>query len=785
MSEFRKDLPCLIGLLALAIAFFSGIIFRSDGAVVGSLMGDLPNLFVPMRCYAYYNITRGILPFWNPYIFCGVPFLADPFSAMFYPINLIFLCLPINLAVNYSILAQMTLSGVFFYYYVRCFSRERVSAFIASLIYMFGATQVCHVFAGHLCYLSTMIWIPLLFLFAEKYFRTRKIGYLLAAGAALALQIFASHLQVVFYGCIALLLYCIFRAGMAFKDTRRLKDCLLFGIVPIMIVVVGVSLAAVQLVPAAEFLSNSARGEASFEFCSYFSFPPENVITFLTPDIMGDSVQVRYWGRYYLWEMCAYIGIFPLLAAIFGVFARRDRYTAFFSGLAALSLVLAFGKYTPLLKFLYNYAPGFSFFRGNSKFILITTFSLATLSARGIDEILVVHGRALRRFSAAVLILSLAVAIGSAALAFSQVGDMARWKAILCWSASLPRLFNFPPDLGDAAFVAASRALAVRSLLAFSGFFVAGALLLFCRSRGALGPLSVRMLMIATVVVDLFLFGLRYTVSFSLKQAYWPEMVLDFLREERDPFRVLTVDLLENMGMVQHVSNMTGYGPNSVAWYRDYIDRSQGRKIDVPNALNFSPLFNLLNVKYVLMSRAYSANEGYFPLKVKTSSMRVYLNKRSLPRARLVHAMEIMPVEEILGELLSPSFDPQRSVILEDGDCPAPEEGVGAPASEDALIDSYSPNRVMVRAKTAANAYLILADTWYPGWRAFVDGKETEIYRANYVQRAVYLGPGEHVVEFVYFPLTFKIGLGISVAALCGVIIAAMRYGFFAADKRG
>jgi len=771
MNEFRRDIPYLLGFLALTIAFFIGIIFRTDEAVVGFILGDMSNLFVPMRQYAFSSIAHGVLPFWNPYIFCGVPFLADTFSAMFYPINLLFLCLPIHLAINYTVAAQMLLSGVFFYYYVRCFSRDRVSAFIASLVYMCGATQVCHIFAGHLCVLSTMIWLPLIFLFAEKYFQTRSRSYLLCGGGALALQILASHMQVVFYGCIALLLYCVFRCGLILRKGMRLKDCVGFGSAFPAIVLVGISLAAVQLLPALEFLHNSARGGASFEFCSYFSFPPENIITFLMPDFMGDSVHVRYWGRCYLWEMCAYIGIFPLLAAFFGALFRRDRHSAFFSGLACVSLVLAFGKYTPLLRFLYNYVPGFAFFRGNSKFILVTTFSLATLCARGVDDILDSRGDALRRFSRVVLILSLAVAIGSITAVFLQRGNLAPWKAILSYSASLQRLFNPPPDLSDAKFVAESRILAEQSLLTFSGFLLAGALILFWRARGALGPRAVRMLMILVVVVDLFVFGLRYMVSFPLQRAYWPRIVTDFLCEDKDYYRILTVDLFENMGMVHHVSNLTGYGPNSVTWYLDYIDQSQGMKEYTAGTLNFSPLFNLLNVKYILMSRAYRANEKYFPLKVKTPAMRVYFNEHFLPRAYLVHDMKIIPEkEEIFRELLSPSYDPRRSVILEDSDCPLAEDSPDVPGVEYARIESYSPNKVVVRAQVSGSAYLILADTWYPGWKALVDGRETKIYRANYIQRAVYLEPGAHAIEFVYSPASFKLGLGVSLATLAALI---------------
>lgn len=385
MKEFRKDVSYLLGLLALTIAFFGGIIFRADSEVVGSILGDMPNLFVPMRQYAFSSLAHGILPFWNPYIYCGVPFFADPFSAIFYPVNLLFLCFPIHRAIDYTVAGQMLLSGIFFFYYARSFSRERVSAFIASLVYMFGATQVCHIFAWHLCVLSTMIWIPLLFLFSEKFFQTRSAGYIFCAGSALALQIFASHMQVVYYGCIALSLYWVFRVGIILKDSGQIGKCFPYAFAFVGIIGLGISLAAVQLLPALEFLHNSARGEASFEFCSYFSFPPENIITFLMPDFMGDVVHVRYWGRYYLWEMCAYIGIFPLLAAFFGALYRRDRHSAFFSGLVCVSLILAFGKYTPALKILYNCVPGFAFFRGNSKFILVTTFSLATLCALGIE----------------------------------------------------------------------------------------------------------------------------------------------------------------------------------------------------------------------------------------------------------------------------------------------------------------------------------------------------------------------------------------------------------------
>ncbi len=81
---------------------------------------------------------------------------------------------------------------------------------------------------------------------------------------------------------------------------------------------------------------------------------------------------------------------------------------------------------------------------------------------------------------------------------------------------------------------------------------------------------------------------------------------------------------------------------------------------------------------------------------------------------------------------------------------------------ETADLSVYSPNKVVVKTELEAPGILVLGDTWYPGWTAYDNGKETKIYRANYVLRGVYLGSGEHTVEFVYDPLSFKAGLAVT-----------------------
>ena len=83
----------------------------------------------------------------------------------------------------------------------------------------------------------------------------------------------------------------------------------------------------------------------------------------------------------------------------------------------------------------------------------------------------------------------------------------------------------------------------------------------------------------------------------------------------------------------------------------------------------------------------------------------------------------------------------------------------------------YEPNHVTIKAETSASGFVFLSDSYYPDWKAYVDGQETEIYRADYAFRAVYLMPGQHVVDFIYEPRSFKVGYMVSLLALLSMVV--------------
>jgi len=147
-----------------------------------------------------------------------------------------------------------------------------------------------------------------------------------------------------------------------------------------------------------------------------------------------------------------------------------------------------------------------------------------------------------------------------------------------------------------------------------------------------------------------------------------------------------------------------------------------------------------------------------------------------LGRAWVVPAARQADAGEMLAALADPIFDPTAEVLLEQ-----PISRAQSPASSIGyqMTLQDSPNRVTIRAALDAPGYLVLADTWSPGWRAAVDGEPAEVLRANYAFRAIWLDTGEHNVEMVYRPTVALVGAAISLTVLAllvaGVLLTCMR----------
>jgi hypothetical protein len=160
------------------------------------------------------------------------------------------------------------------------------------------------------------------------------------------------------------------------------------------------------------------------------------------------------------------------------------------------------------------------------------------------------------------------------------------------------------------------------------------------------------------------------------------------------------------------------------------------------------------------------STEGHYRL-VHSGDVKIYQNLDVLPRAFVVHQAEIIPdIDQQVARLRDPHFDPARAIILADGELLAGQGG------SDAQVVVYTPEKIVIQANTDAAGYLLLTDTYYPGWSATIDGQPADVLRADVMFRAVRLEPGTHQVEFDYRPATLYWGSRVSAVALLLWLVA-------------
>jgi O-antigen/teichoic acid export membrane protein len=297
-------------------------------------------------------------------------------------------------------------------------------------------------------------------------------------------------------------------------------------------------------------------------------------------------------------------------------------------------------------------------------------------------------------------------------------------------------------------------------------------------------------LAVAIVALDLFVAGYGFSPASDPRWLHFTPPAIAYLkaRQAEDPhFRVTTLSapgektLNANGPWLYDLQDARGYGSIISKQYVDYMgmiynqyellyNRIAPISTDQLQALD-SPLLDLLNVRYVVTTQTI-ASPRYE--QVYDGEVRIYENKGCMPRAFTLPEDSVVYAQDVSEAIQT--YDPRRYVILE-GNVPAePHAGVATPAA----ISSYTHNEVFVDVDLDAPGWLILADSYFPGWRAYVrplggteaDEVEAEIKRHSSNFRAVYLKEGQHTVRFKYTPTSVKVGFFLSF--LGGMILALM-----------
>jgi len=738
-NTVRKEILFYIILLGLTLFYYYPIITAPFSVQDGY---DMTAYYYPYWYFMQDSLEKfGEVPLWNSSIMCGTTIIGNAHFSYFYPPNWLLFILPLGLAFNIWFALHILLAGIGCFLLLRYFKLEKICALYGSIIYMFGGHVAVRIDIGHYHILSTIAIIPFAFLFLQRLLSnpTPKRG--VQFGLILGIKLLTLHLQMFYYSIIFMMIYSIIYIALRFFRDKDIlfRDIRKFCVNSIMAGVIALALCSAQLIYIMKASAYSHRAGRSYELFSKISLPLRQVLGIFFPDPWGTGLKDNrsYVGSVNYWELSAFIGFSVLLFVILSFRKRNSALNSIqISGI--IMLIIAMGKYTPLGKFVYH-LPFMSYTRAPSRFIILVVFSMACSAAFGLNSVIKNRenrsekGKSIRNVF--IFIGCIIVFLVLALQVFPEIG----------------RSLLYPPPIDQNIEISNfTSGYVIYITLIFSPmifFFI-------LYRKNIIKPLLYAVLMLTVLIGELFIYGNRLINPVSeeqLKKGY--KLLKRFETENGEFYRVKVSTTRDQIGYTIHgIGRVYGY---EAFVNKDFFDML----IDIRNILKLSNeeyqkyvirLYKYLNTKYIIDTNRRTIKslelEEKPPTYVVGKRRSVYLYKNYMPR--VYFAKEVFKSENlkefynyILTNNMNEEYKNNKAKIQ---------------------IAKYEPNMVAIKIDAPSEGYVVLLDTYFPGWKAYIDGIETKIIKANYTFRALKISKGEHKILFKYRPTELTCGIIIS-----------------------
>ncbi|HTM01823.1 MAG TPA: YfhO family protein, partial [Candidatus Omnitrophota bacterium] len=649
---------------------------------------------------------------------------------------------------------------------------------------------------GHGSQIMTAAWLPVLFLLYDRFARRGSLLALAGFAFAAALQLLRGHVQIVFYSWLALGLYALYLAIQAIRARRGVEAGRALGGLAVGIAL-GFGMSAFLYLPVHEYAKLSIRSAgqgsgAGFEYATSWSFHPAEMLTFLIPSMFGFGGRT-YWGTMPFTDYPNYMGIVPLALAVYGAARARGVMRGFWITLAAVALLISFGKhFAPLYQLLYERVPYFNKFRVPVMILVLVQFAVAVLAALGLNA-------ALRDPGAPAAPARPAPGKGRGTAAAKRKGSDAadfgarwmRWaifagaggvgavvllqllaSSILA-AASKARDYMTPDLARQALDVATLDALKSGILLA-AAFFV-----LALHGRGRLSRTAAALLVVGITAIDLWgidrkIMDPQIGSANEYAQNFTETPEIAFLKKDSTEFRVLPLRWDDTRFSAFGIASIMGYHPAKPRLYQAFMDT-----VGIPNLR----IVRLLNIKYVLTDGYYPDTTADLTLRLD-GPVKVYEVKGTSPRAYMVH--RVFPVKGESAALAmvrtAPVLGPGQYAVWQD---PPPYPKWPEPAAPDSVIRlRYDMNGSDYMVSASTPGLFVQVDQWDPDWTATIDGTPVKVRRVNYLMRGIEVPAGVHRIRLRYLPASLQAGIRISLASAAAAILLAIG-GVFLRRRRG
>lgn len=718
-----------------------------EGPVKNNATPDVIGQIYPWKKFTIDTYKSGQIPFWNPYSFAGTPHLANYQSAVLSPFNIGFFVFPFIDWWSFMVLLQPLLAGVGMYLFIKSLKLSGISQTVSSVSFMF-----CGFITTWMMYETlgfAVLFLPYALYAIEEYLSKKRRRFLVLLFFTVPLSFFSGHFQISIYFSLFVIFYLTFK--FLTEPAARVKLVTLA-----VTTVLGLLVSCLQILPSIELYGQSLRS-GIFEKIEAVKW--EYLQTLLAPDFFGNPVTRNDWfGHYAEWN--GYVGIIPLLFAFYACLSRRKKEILFF-GISAL-VIIHLAYQSPLLDLLIFLKIPVLSTSAASRIIVLFSFCASVLAGFGIEHFLEDIRR--KKYTLTYVVLS----IGAVLFFFLWVQVLL--KVGISWQSPLPPLNKFGIARSNLLFPS----------IIISGFFLSAFLM------RVIGNPSAKKILLGAIILlvclDMFRFASKW-------QPFDPKSLVFAQTKASAYFKTISGydRVFANFGaeglVYNGLSGVEGYDAVYIRRYGQFIASLDNGKlkdsyrsvVQFPKQGKYAlTAANFLGIKYFIHKISDGQNVWEFPfwkydpksvkLKFDDGHYQVLENTNAFERAFLV---KDIAVEKDPQKILDKMFlsDLRNTAVVEK------DLGTKSFGSGSAQIVFYTPDKVEISTWSDKNSFLVLTDSFLPGWSAKIDGQKANILRTDFAFRGVEVPSGKHLVSFVYFPASFLYGVCLAIIGVTGFLL--------------
>ncbi|MGC8578737.1 MAG: YfhO family protein [bacterium] len=684
-------------------------------------MYDVMVGFIPWLNFNMQQIRQGSLPLWNPYQACGAPHIANMQSAFFYPLNLFVYISGLKWGLLLLYMLKLYLAGIFLYLYLREIAIDYRIAIISSIAFMYSGFNTGFLYWPHT---NLAFYIPLGLLATELILKSpEKINGYIIACLGMSIAVFGGHPEMLFYESSIIIIYFMYRL---IKEYGLNKTSATISLKLGIFILIAVLITGVQLIPFIEYLffsytymvrSNIPNNYYLPFFLFSLSIIPDFFNIFLTTSItnvFGGALPVAM----------GYVGITMFFFFLIGILKLyKNKYVRVSIIILVYIIIVAFD--VPLLHYLVIRLPLFRVSSNSFMFGCAPVF-IIIISTIAMNQIFLFNLKFNVKHITAVLLLIILFAL---LILYSSINK----------SVELFILKQFYFFTGVDIFITVFF------------LFITDILIKFKNKR------YIYFLLGSMVFVQTAIPMIHFEPAIKPAYMYPENKIIRFLKNQPEPFRVFPLTFTKDEAPAWPADITTYYGIEDL------------RNYDILGIKWYEILFkimpemaflNLVNVKYIVLNSKDTALP-YMKQIISDNGFTLYRNLFALNRAFMVYNYKIASTENEYIELMKKYISNLSEIAIISRD-----EASGLyiknlnknNVHNNIEFTAYKPGYMKLNVYTSEPGLLVITDAYFPGWYAYIDGKEAKIIRTDYAFDGIYIGNGLHTVVLKYMPLSFVIG---------------------------